>query len=82
LKLGGLLKSSRNVIPANAGIQNRLILLDTGFRWHDKNRSILIFYGFIKLNPNKTRGRSNMRMKISADQAKQTALEFMKKGYH
>jgi hypothetical protein len=47
-KLDELVKSRKIVIPANAGVQSRLIILDSRFRGKDAKARVKPFYDFIK----------------------------------
>ena len=48
VRLDGLVKSLGAVTPANAGVQNWLISLDSRVRGNDESASFLIFYEFVK----------------------------------
>ena len=49
--IDGLVKSLKSVTPAKAGVQNFLILLDSGFRRNDRKAPFLTFYEFIYISP-------------------------------
>jgi hypothetical protein len=48
-KVDELVKSSRSVMPANAGIQNLLKILDPGFRRDDGQSEFRAFYESVKV---------------------------------
>jgi len=48
-KVDDLVKSSKAVTPANAGVQKWLIFLDSRVRGNDENGSFLTFYEFVNI---------------------------------
>ena len=54
IEIDGLVKVSKAVTPANAGVQKWLISLDSRIRGNDENGEISTFYEFIKIMNPKT----------------------------